>query len=234
MSTCCFTQCSSFWSRHFVNRNVAGGQVWHETCFVCAQCFRPFAADAVFYEFEGRKYCEQDFHVLYAPCCSKCGQFVIGRVIRALNASWHAECFTCALCEQQLADQGFIRNGNRPLCHPCNAQQKAAAVGKHICQRCQQPIDQESPFRHQGQVFHAYHFNCSACGVELNEQARELRGDLYCLRCHDKMGVPVCGACHKPIDERVVTALGKHWHVEHFVSSSMSTCFTINEIESAN
>ena len=39
----------------------------------CAQCFRPFP-DGVFYEFEGRKYCEHDFHVLFAPCCAKCGK----------------------------------------------------------------------------------------------------------------------------------------------------------------
>lgn len=37
---------------------------------------------------------------------------------------------------------------------------------------------------------------------------------MYCLRCHDKMGIPICGACRRPIEERVVTALGKHWHVE--------------------
>lgn len=28
------------------------------------------------------------------------------------------------------------------------------------------------------------------------------------------MGIPICGACRRPIEERVVTALGKHWHVE--------------------
>jgi hypothetical protein len=34
---------------------------------------------------------------------------------------------------------------------------------------------------------------------------------LYCLRCHDKMGIPICGACRRPIEERVVTALGKNF-----------------------
>lgn len=28
------------------------------------------------------------------------------------------------------------------------------------------------------------------------------------------MGIPICGACRRPIEERIVTALGKHWHVE--------------------
>ena len=46
----------------------------------CAQCFRPFP-DGVFYEFEGRKYCEHDFHVLFAPCCAKCGKPKIHKLL---------------------------------------------------------------------------------------------------------------------------------------------------------
>ena len=76
---------------------------------------------------------------------------------------------------------------------------------------------------YRGDVFHPYHFNCSACGIELNHEAREVKArpgyaandlnQLYCLRCHDKMGIPICGACRRPIEERIVTALGKHWYV---------------------
>ena len=39
-----------------------------------------------------------------------------------------------------------------------------------------------------GEVYHPYHFNCVNCKVELNSEAREKNGDLYCLRCHDKVG----------------------------------------------
>lgn len=49
---------------------------------------------------------------------------------------------------------------------------------------------------------------------ELTDDAREINGALYCLRCHDTMGIPICGACHRPVEERVITALGKNWHVE--------------------
>ncbi|KAK6013544.1 LIM domain protein [Ostertagia ostertagi] len=78
----------------------------------CAQCFEPFP-DGIYFEFEGRKYCEHDFHVLYAPCCGKCNEFIIGRVIKAMNASWHPECFRCELCSKALADIGFLRNAGR-------------------------------------------------------------------------------------------------------------------------
>lgn len=86
----------------------------------CAQCFRAFQ-DGIFYEFEGRKYCERDFHVLFAPCCNKCGEFVIGRVIKAMAASWHPQCFCCESCHKELADCGFIRNqvSSFNLCNEC-------------------------------------------------------------------------------------------------------------------
>ena len=69
-------------------------------------------------------------------------------------------------------------------------------------------------------------FFSEGCGVELTSTAREVKSrpgiiankvnQLFCLRCHDQMNIPICGACRRPIEERVVTALGKHWHVEHF------------------
>jgi hypothetical protein len=203
----------------------SGGEVWHQSCFVCAQCFRPFSKDAIFYEFEGRKYCEHDFHVLFAPCCGKCGEFVIGRVIKALNNNWHPSCFRCELCQVTLADQGFIKNAGRALCHECNAKEKAAAIGKYICFKCHAIIDEGIPLKYKGEPYHPYHFNCKSCGVELNSDARVVKEELYCLRCHDKMGIPICGACRRPIEERIVTALGKNWHVEHFVCAKCEKPF---------
>ncbi|XP_015127667.1 LIM and senescent cell antigen-like-containing domain protein 1 isoform X2 [Diachasma alloeum] len=209
------------------------GELWHPQCFVCAQCFRPFP-EGIFYEFEGRKYCENDFQVLFAPCCGRCGEFVIGRVIKAMNANWHPGCFRCEECDFELADAGFIKCQGRALCHTCNARVKAGALGKHICHQCHGVID-DKPLRFRGEVYHPYHFNCTACQVELNSDAREVRSrpgyaanemnELYCLRCHDKMGIPICGACRRPIEERVVTALGKHWHVEHFVCAKCEKPF---------
>lgn len=96
-------------------------EYWHLRCFVCAQCFKPFGKDLEYYEFSGRKYCEQDFLALFAPFCSKCNQYFIGRFIRALNKCWHPNCFLCDKCSRPLTEQGFIKSShNRALCHACN------------------------------------------------------------------------------------------------------------------
>ena len=33
----------------------------------------------------------------------------------------------------------------------------------------------DKPLRFRGEVYHGYHFNCTACGVELTSEAREVR-----------------------------------------------------------
>ena len=38
-----------------------------------------------------------------------------------MAATWHPQCFTCEMCHKELADQGFIKNQGRALCHECNA-----------------------------------------------------------------------------------------------------------------
>uniref|UniRef100_A0A8D1TA74 LIM zinc finger domain containing 2 n=1 Tax=Sus scrofa TaxID=9823 RepID=A0A8D1TA74_PIG len=207
-------------SERIVNSN---GELYHEHCFVCAQCFRPFP-EGLFYEFEGRKYCEHDFQMLFAPCCGSCGEFIIGRVIKAMNNNWHPGCFRCELCDVELADLGFVKNAGRHLCRPCHNREKAKGLGKYICQRCHLVID-EQPLMFRNDAYHPDHFNCTHCGKELTAEARELKGELYCLPCHDKMGVPICGACRRPIEGRVVNALGKQWHVEHFVCAKCEKPF---------
>ncbi|CAB1327436.1 unnamed protein product [Coregonus sp. 'balchen'] len=174
-----------------VNSN---GELYHEGCF-----------------FEGRKYCEHDFQMLFAPCCHQCGEFIIGRVIKAMNNSWHPECFCCDICQAVLADVGFVKNAGRGL-------------GKYICQKCHAIIE-DSPLIFKNDPYHPDHFNCNNCGKELTADARELKGELYCLPCHDKMGVPICGACRRPIEGRVVNAMGKQWHVEHFVCAKCEKPF---------
>ncbi|XP_048953184.1 LIM and senescent cell antigen-like-containing domain protein 2 isoform X3 [Canis lupus baileyi] len=199
-------------AERIVNSN---GELYHEHCFVCAQCFRPFP-EGLFYEFEGRKYCEHDFQMLFAPCCGSCGEFIIGRVIKAMNNNWHPGCFRCELCDVELADLGFVKNAGRHLCRPCHNREKAKGLGKYVCQRCHLVID-EQPLMFKNDAYHPDHFSCTHCGKELTAEARELKGELYCLPCHDKMGVPICGACRRPIEGRVVNALGKQWHVEEQV-----------------
>lgn len=225
-------RCNGPFGDHEEMAHTGQDEYWHLRCFVCAQCFRPFNDDHEYYKFNGRMYCERDFRTLFAPSCSKCNQFIIGRFIRALNRCWHPNCFLCNECQLPLADHGFVKTSkDTALCHDCNISSKTATKDQHFCYKCQAPIaDDEKdtsgePFRIRNETYHAYHFNCAQCGIELRPDARQVKDDLYCLRCHDKMGIPICGACRTPIEGRVVTALGKQWHSEHFACASCDRPF---------
>lgn len=65
------------------------------------------------------------------------GEFVIGRVIKAMNANWHPACFRCEECSTELADAGFIKHAGRALCHACNARIKADGLQNYMCHKCQ-------------------------------------------------------------------------------------------------
>ncbi|KAH9371097.1 hypothetical protein HPB48_014687 [Haemaphysalis longicornis] len=168
-------------------------------------------------QFGGRNYCEHDFRVLFMPTCAQCNEGITGRLIRALGRDWHARCLCCRRCGDCLSDQGLLSIHRRPYCRKCYNIIQAEYIGKMTCAKCDEVID-ENPLRRNGEVYHPYHFSCVKCGVELTSEAREIQGDLHCLKCHDKMVTSVCAACRRPIeDARVACALGKKWHVEHFV-----------------
>ena len=92
-----------------------------------------------------------------------------------------------------------------------------------------QPIEHQA-LNYQGQLHHSSHFRCTSCRsvsigtqsmndlcrfrMTLDENAREVRTKLYCSDCYQKLDLPVCSACRRLIDDRVISALGKQWHVE--------------------
>ncbi|CAF0900674.1 unnamed protein product [Adineta ricciae] len=205
---CCMTSdnvCANCKQSFAINEQIinAAGQIWHTQCFVCAQCFQPFE-NGLYFEHDGRKYCERDFQMLFAPCCAECAHPIVGRVIRAIQKCFHPDCFRCHVCHIPLLDIGFSKNNGRALCRECHLKEKQKDP------TFSQPI-------------------CSTCHVELDENAQDVRGLLYCQTCYNKLDLPVCAACRRLIDDRVVSALGKQWHVEHFCCARCGQAFLGNK-----
>jgi len=48
----------------------------------------------------------------------------------------------------------------------------------------------------------------------------EQEGKPHCENCYQQLFCPRCAACDQPIMSRVITALGKKWHPEHFVCTT--------------
>uniref|UniRef100_A0A8R1XW03 LIM zinc-binding domain-containing protein n=1 Tax=Onchocerca volvulus TaxID=6282 RepID=A0A8R1XW03_ONCVO len=61
--------------------------------------------------------------------------------------------------------------------------------------------------------------------IELDENARCLKDKFYFQQCCDYQCM-ICAACRHPIDNgRSVFALGKYWHVDHFLCTKCEKPF---------
>ncbi|XP_062993737.1 transforming growth factor beta-1-induced transcript 1 protein isoform X2 [Elgaria multicarinata webbii] len=68
-----------------------------------------------------------------------------------------------------------------------------------------------------GSTWHPEHFVCTHCQKEMGgSNFFEKDGAPYCERDYFQLFSPRCGLCNEPILDKMVTALDKNWHPEHF------------------
>ncbi|CAI8054446.1 LIM domain-containing protein 1 [Geodia barretti] len=80
-------------------------EVYHPDCFRCAVC--GVCLDGIPYAGQHDKvYCIKDYHKLFAPPCSSCGNPIIPQPGKAKNVRvlvkdryYHVRCYRCEVCE---------------------------------------------------------------------------------------------------------------------------------------
>ncbi|XP_004586975.2 transforming growth factor beta-1-induced transcript 1 protein isoform X1 [Ochotona princeps] len=77
-----------------------------------------------------------------------------------------------------------------------------------------------------GRAWHPEHFTCGSCATALGGSSFfEKDGAPFCPECYFERFSPRCGFCNQPIRHKMVTALGTHWHPEHFCCVSCGEPF---------
>ncbi|OWK11303.1 TGFB1I1 [Cervus elaphus hippelaphus] len=77
-----------------------------------------------------------------------------------------------------------------------------------------------------GRAWHPEHFVCGGCSTALGGSSFfEKDGAPFCPECYFERFSPRCGLCNQPIRHKMVTALGTHWHPEHFCCVSCGEPF---------
>lgn len=90
-------------------------------------------------------------------------------------------------------------------------------ASRGICFTCQQSILGEI-IQAMGKTYHPEHFICYNCRDPLGTRPFfEVKGNTFCEKCFQGIHCPPCAHCGKPVVDRTITALGKSWHVEHFI-----------------
>jgi len=89
---------------------------WHEGCFVCAHCAKPFAG-AKFIDKDGLPYHSACHTELFASRCTSCSEPLQGKYVTVEGLKYHKACFVCKACGCTL-EQGFAfgPDGTAPYC----------------------------------------------------------------------------------------------------------------------
>lgn len=96
---------------------------------------------------------------------------------------------------------------------------------KGVCGACKKPIAGQVVTA-MGRTWHPEHFVCTQCQEEIGSRNFfERDGQPYCEKDYHSLFSPRCHYCNGPILDKVVTALDKTWHPEHFFCAQCGSFF---------
>nr|KAF6312127.1 paxillin [Pipistrellus kuhlii] len=100
-----------------------------------------------------------------------------------------------------------------------------ATVAKGVCGACKKPIAGQVVTA-MGRTWHPEHFVCTHCQEEIGSRNFfERDGQPYCEKDYHTLFSPRCHYCNGPILDKVVTALDRTWHPEHFFCAQCGAFF---------
>eukprot|EP00741_Cyanophora_paradoxa_P005764 tig00000113_g5586.t1 len=116
------------------------------------------------------------------PLCAGCGNALGHTVIKALDASWHKDCFCCASCRTGLAGGSvsqFYSQEGRPYCKPCYEDKFSPK-----CKGCAKPISGTYATA-LGGSWHPDCMRCSRCRGAIHGSSfyKDDAGGFLCTKC---------------------------------------------------
>eukprot|EP01112_Ceratiomyxa_fruticulosa_P023446 TRINITY_DN8958_c0_g1_i1.p1 TRINITY_DN8958_c0_g1~~TRINITY_DN8958_c0_g1_i1.p1 ORF type:complete len:535 (-),score=106.74 TRINITY_DN8958_c0_g1_i1:102-1706(-) len=98
-------------------------------------------------------------------------------------------------------------------------------AARGTCYSCRKPILGEV-IQALGKTFHPEHFVCGNCQNPLGTASfYEQDGVPHCEKCYQDLFCSRCAHCDESILDRCITALGKKWHIHHFVCAQCGQNF---------
>ncbi|XP_051262016.1 zyxin isoform X2 [Dicentrarchus labrax] len=164
-------------------------KLFHSNCFCCMSCHRPLQG-MQFYDRDGSPQCE-DCYMSSLAVCSRCGEKITDRVLKAVGQCFHAHCFRCSTCSCTLEGAPFITDdNNNPYCV-----QDYHRRFSPLCVSCNEPIVPAAGSEETVRVvaldknFHLKCYRCEDCARPLSIEADEngcypLDGRILCMKCH--------------------------------------------------
>lgn len=124
----------------------------------------------------------------------------------ALGKKYHTRCFCCSECAEPLTGSFHMDAEGHLFCRIHWAHKKGL-----VCATCGQTIDGDYVTA-SNENHHTQCFVCTECNLPLGGKEFLKAGGKFQCASHFK-----CATCNGPLDSQVVSALGKKYHVGHFV-----------------
>uniref|UniRef100_A0A3Q1GUA4 Actin binding LIM protein family, member 3 n=1 Tax=Acanthochromis polyacanthus TaxID=80966 RepID=A0A3Q1GUA4_9TELE len=155
--------------------------------------------------------------------CQRCREVCKGEVVRVQETHFHVKCFTCTVCNCDLARSGFFQKKGEYIC----TADYQRLYGTR-CDRCDSFITGEVVSA-LGRTYHPKCFVCSVCSkpFPIGDRVTFSGKDCVCQQCSHtlvKSNEPIkihgpshCAGCGAEIKQgQSLLALEKQWHVSCF------------------
>ncbi|XP_039668900.1 actin-binding LIM protein 3 isoform X2 [Perca fluviatilis] len=155
--------------------------------------------------------------------CQRCREVCKGEVVRVQDTHFHVKCFTCTVCNCDLARSGFFQKKGEYIC----TADYQRLYGTR-CDRCDSFITGEVVSA-LGRTYHPMCFVCSVCSkpFPIGDRVTFSGKDCVCQQCSRTLvkpnepikihGPSHCAGCRAEIKQgQSLLALEKQWHVSCF------------------
>ncbi|CCC04982.1 hypothetical protein SMACR_04349 [Sordaria macrospora] len=154
--------------------------------------------------------------------CKKCGEPLTGQFVRALDGTFHLDCFKCRDCGQIVASKFFPADDNNgegqyPLCETDYFRRLGL-----LCYQCGGAL-RGSYITALDRKYHVDHFTCSLCPTVFGAQDSyyEHDGHVYCHYHYSTQYAQRCSGCQTAILKQFVEIFrngqNQHWHPECYM-----------------
>ncbi|XP_032367666.1 actin-binding LIM protein 3 isoform X8 [Etheostoma spectabile] len=165
--------------------------------------------------------------------CQRCREVCKGEVVRVQDTHFHVKCFTCTVCNCDLARSGFFQKKGEYIC----TADYQRLYGTR-CDRCDSFITGEVVSA-LGRTYHPMCFVCSVCSkpFPIGDRVTFSGKDCVCQQCSRTLvkpnepikihGPSHCAGCRAEIKQgQSLLALEKQWHVSCFRCRSCNMVLT--------
>lgn len=154
--------------------------------------------------------------------CQACGEPLTGQFVRALEGTFHLDCFKCQDCGEIVASKFFPADdengqGQYPLCETDYFRRLGL-----LCYQCGGAL-RGSYITALDRKYHVDHFTCSLCSTIFGAQDSyyEHDGNVYCHYHYSTQFAQRCNGCQTAILKQFVEIFrngqNQHWHPECYM-----------------